>query len=466
MGVQAYWDWCKREALLASTLAGVLCGITLGLTLAQAELSEDVIKWIGLPGSLMLRSLKMLVLPLVVGSMIEGVCSLQGSTHDMGRAARLITGLYAVSTVIAVLLGLLCVTILRPGAGAPFASGGESDCHVKHAEAIKQQASGPSQATSPAEALYKLSLDIVPENLMSAAVNNNILGLITFSLLFGAAICKLPPEVSVHLTQPLRAFNTSISCMMTWLLWLSPVGVASLIIESICSTCNLGSTLGAIGMFIVTVVTGLTIQAAIVLPIIYMLITRLSPLPVLQHFSAALVMAFGADSSVAALPLSLDSAKAAGVPNSLANFALPLGATVNMNGTALYEAVTVIFIAQANGVDLTGSQLVVIALTATLAAVGAASVPSAGLVTMLMVLQAVHLERFAGDLAVIFAIDWLLDRMRTVVNVLGDAYTVCAVSHLMKQGSGGGQYVQLSNVRGGEPAVVPVNLGELIIEEQ
>ncbi|GIM07073.1 hypothetical protein Vretimale_11306 [Volvox reticuliferus] len=312
-----------------------------------------------------MRTLKMLVLPLITASVMAGVCALRQSTADMGKVARYTLLYYFTTTMGAVVLGIVIVNIIK---------------------------------------------------------------IITVSLLMGAALSSMGAEAG-PMVSLINIFNDAIGKIVNWVIWTSPIGIASLIITSICRACNLGATLVALGLFILAVLLGLLLWGFIVLPAVYYLTTRRNPGQVYKGFSQAMATAFGTDSSNATLPITMRSAITMGCDPRIVQFFLPLGTTVNMNGTALYEAVTVIFIAQAHGVVLGAAGTVIVALTATLAAVGAAGIPSAGLVTMLMVLQAVELEQFAGDIAIILAVDWFLDRCRTVVNVLGDSFGTVIIDH-------------------------------------
>ncbi|GLC48509.1 hypothetical protein PLESTB_000105800 [Pleodorina starrii] len=422
----------QHEPLLLATLAGVAVGVVLGTGLSFANLSPLALEVIGLPGDLLMRTLKMLVLPLITASVMAGVCALRQSTADMGKVARYTLLYYFSTTMGAVVLGIVIVNVVRPGRGSPFdqldpSSGGASSCHAANQQKVASHTAA-GQQHSPAEAFLGVIKSAFPDNVFQAAANMNVLGIITVSLLMGAALSSMGPEAA-PMVALINIFNDAIGKIVNWVIWTSPVGIASLITTSICRACNLAATLEALGLFILAVLLGLLLWGFLVLPIIYYATTRRNPGQVYRGFSQAMVTAFGTDSSNATLPITMRSAVALGCDPRVVQFFLPLGTTVNMNGTALYEAVTVIFIAQAHGVELGAAGTVIVALTATLAAVGAAGIPSAGLVTMLMVLQAVDLEQFAGDIAIILAVDWFLDRCRTVVNVLGDSFGTVIIDH-------------------------------------
>lgn len=382
----------------------------------------------------MLRLLKMLVLPLVSISMVAGVVSLRqadaGGGGNVRRLAHLTAAFYIGSTVLAILVGIALVVLVHPGRGAPFdriASAASGGCHKAEAKKVAEHTKEHSELRmSTTEALLSVARQVVPDNIVGAAVDMNVLGIITFSLMFGLALSSLGSAAD-GLIKTIGVLNAAVQRMVTAALWISPLGIGSLIAASILRACDLLGTLAALGLWVATVIAGLAFFALLALPLLLWAATGRSPLTVARAFAQSLLMAFGTSSSAAALPLAMQSARELGCEESTVNFFLPLGTTVNMNGTALYEATTAIFIAQAHGVHLDAAQLVVVALTASLAAVGAPAIPSAGLVTMLIVLQAVNLDQFAGDLAVILAIDWLLDRWGVATAAPGAAlHEACA----------------------------------------
>ncbi len=425
-------------------------GVILGAALRSADLSAAAIDAIGFPGELMLRLLKMLVLPLVAASMVSGMCSLRdtGSADTVRRLGKLTAAYYAGSTLIAIALGLALVLIIQPGRNAAFdrISAAGAGCRAADAATVAAHAASVSSdgiggaGGGATEALLHVSRLIVPDNVVAAAVDTNVLGVITFSLLLGWALGAAGP-VAAPVVAVAHGLNAAVSKMVTAALWLSPVGVGCLIASSILRACDLGATLSALGLWLATVLLGLLAFAGIVLPAFLLLSPRRSPLRVASHFGQALALAFGTSSSAAALPAAMQGATDAGCDPAVVSFFLPLGIAVNMNGTALYEAITAIFIAQSHKVVLGPAEVVVVAVTASLAAVGAPAIPSAGLVTMLIVLQAVGLDQYSGDLAVILAADWLLDRVRTAVNLLSDGFGCVVVDAALKGGreEGGGE---------------------------
>jgi solute carrier family 1 (glial high affinity glutamate transporter), member 2 len=431
----------------------------------------------------MLSLLKMLVLPLVAACMVSGMCSLResGSENSMKRLAKLTAAFYILSTMVAIVLGLLLVSIIRPGRNAAFdkistSSGGgcrgNDAALVAHHHAGIHTDSGEVESdddvgdvnngaagAGATEALLHVARLIVPSNVVQAAVDTNVLGIITFSLLFGWALSSLGPQAAPVINAA-HVINNAVGKMVTAALWISPIGVGCLIASSILRACDLGATISALGLWLATVILGLAIFAFIILPAFLFVTTGKSPLHVASYYGQALALAFGTSSSAAALPLAMAGAKEAGCDPAIIQFFLPLGIAINMNGTALYEATTALFIAQAHGVSLGPAEVVVVAATASLAAVGAPAIPSAGLVTMLIVLQAVGLDQFSGDLAVILAADWLLDRLRTAVNLLSDGFGCVAVDHLVKRGNKEEEEEDVGGMRSGH-AYSHVEMGTL-----
>mmetsp|Transcript_9928 Transcript_9928/g.25297 ORF Transcript_9928/g.25297 Transcript_9928/m.25297 type:complete len:463 (-) Transcript_9928:62-1450(-) len=415
---------CQVDPLLAWTLLGVLAGAVTGIVMNQAKAPEALVLLAGFPGKLFLNTLKMLVLPLLSFSIMSGVGSLSKNKKNARKVSRLTVGYYILTTVVAVLIGVTVVNVIRPGHSSPSSSIGSNSCHQDTDIANHSQ-----HNQTALESLLDIVEEAFPSNIVSAAGNLNVLGIVTFSIFFGVVASSLG-EDGQPIMQAVEKMNKVIMKMVEIVLWLTPLGVGSLIAASIAAACDMGEMLQSIAMYIVTVIFGLALQGGVVLPLLYFVTKRENPLVLAKAFSRAFVTAFGTDSSSATLPVTIQCAKDLGYDESIINFVLPLGATVNMNGTALYEALTVIFIAQRHNVVLGAGQTLIVCITATVAAVGASAIPSAGLVTMLMVLQAVNLSQFSTDIALVLTVDWLLDRIRTVVNVEGDAVAVSLVQHI------------------------------------
>ena len=408
--------WREREVdwLLVLTVVGVAVGMVGGGLLSLADPSAAVVAVVGFPGTIFLNFLKMLVLPLVAISISTGVLSLRETGSAMKRVARVTILFYAGTMILAVIVGVVLVTAIHPGR------------QKLEGQADSEAAAAAQQAVDPVTKLLEILANAVPPNIFEALANYNILGVITFSIFFSVMLSQVG-DAGEDLVGLIRTSELVFTKMIGLVLWFSPLGVGSLVAAKIMEVDDLGASMKALSLYCVTVVLGLLVQGLVVLPGCYAILVRKSPGPVMKEFLPAFVTAFGTDSSAATMPVTIQCACKAGCAESVSNFVVPLGATINMNGTALYEALTVIFIAQLHGVDLGAGGTLVVCITATLAAIGAAAIPSAGLVTMLLVLQAVGMEEYASDIALIFTVDWLLDRCRTVVNVAGDAFCACVV---------------------------------------
>jgi Na+/H+-dicarboxylate symporter len=361
-------------------------------------------------GTIFLNALKMIVVPLIVASMIVGVTSL-GDFRRLGRTFAKTLLYYVATTGISVTIGLILVNLLRPGVGIDLLG-----AHVPDLVAESQQ-----------KTLIDVLVSLVPENLFDAAAGGRILPLIVFSLLFGAVLTTIGDK-----GRPVIAFfegiNEAIMKIVVLILYFAPVGIFALIGGIIAANREtLGQLVSGLGLYAITVTLGLLVHATIVLPLILRIWGRTNPLRYFVNMIQALATAFTTASSSATLPLTMESVEDRNrVDPRAASFVLPLGATINMDGTALYEAVAALFIAQIYGIDLSLGQQIVVFLTATLASVGAAGIPHAGTVTMVFVLSAVGLP--LEGIGLIWAIDWLLDRCRTTVNVWGDSVGAAVIA--------------------------------------
>jgi Na+/H+-dicarboxylate symporter len=384
-----------KPLFILAIFLGMILGGVVGAILGRE------VAFITLVGELFLAGLKMLIVPLVASSMIVGVASL-GDIRRLGRLGALTLSYYLCTTILAVILGLILVNLFQPGAGVNASAGFERElAEYSFLDVIR---------------------GIVPDNVMRAMAEGQILPLIFFSLFFGAMLTTVGDKGRTVLSFFDGVFQVSIK-MVHIVVATAPVGVFALVATRLGKAGGWDAfsvELQALGVYALTVVVGLAVHGAITLPAILFFIGRRSPLAFVRAMVEPLVLAFSTASSSATLPVTMETLdEQAGVDRRVGNFVLPLGATVNMDGTALYEAVAAVFIAQSYGIDLTLPVQLVIVLTATLAAIGAAGIPEAGLVTMVMVLQTAGLP--IEGIGMILAIDWFLDRLRTMVNVWGDA---------------------------------------------
>jgi Na+/H+-dicarboxylate symporter len=343
--------------------------------------------------------------PLIFTSIVSGVASIGGG-RDLGRLFSKTLGYYVLSSFLAILAGLAVVNIIRPGAGeTPF-------------DTTSSTLPELSTATSPVEIL----LDIVPENPIAAAAEPNYLGVIFFSILLGMSIAALPKEPHDRLVKFFDAAFQAMMKLTSGIIVFLPIGVFGLITRLVGET-GLDS-FKALALYILTLTTGLTFHLLVTLPLLLLLLGGIKPRIHFRNMAEPLMMAFSTSSSAATLPLTIRNVEEkVGVSNRISSFVLPMGATVNMDGTALFECVGALFIAQTLGAELTILQQLIVVVTALLASIGAAAVPSAGLVIIFIVLDAVNLRGPEVDAMVgaMLAIDRPLDMYRTAVNVFSDS---------------------------------------------
>ncbi len=389
--------------LLVAIAVGAALGGALGWWAPSAGVS------VGVAGELWLRALQMLVVPLVVASMVDGIASL-GDVRRLGAIGARTLAYYLTTSAFAVGLGLVMVNLVEPGVGVPLDAAGD---------ASSLEATDASWST--------MLLSLVPDNLVRAALELDLLPLILFSLFFGAALSTLG-EAGETLSRVFSQGLEVILRMVQVVMWFAPIGVFGLVAGRFGEAGGGDQVIGlvtSIGWFVAVVVGGLAIHGLVVLPALLAILAGRNPPRYLRGVFDAVATAFATASSAATLPVTMRSTETRGVSRSSTRFVLPLGATVNMDGSALYEAVAAIFIAQAYGIDLTVGQQLIVALTAVLASIGAAGIPEAGLVTMVIVLNAVGLP--LEGLGLLLAVDWFLDRFRTAVNVWGDTIGAAVV---------------------------------------
>uniref|UniRef100_A0A4W5PXP7 Amino acid transporter n=1 Tax=Hucho hucho TaxID=62062 RepID=A0A4W5PXP7_9TELE len=453
----------RRNLFVLLTIAAVALGVMLGSALRPHNLTPREIKYFAFPGELLMRMLQMLVLPLIISSLVTGISSLDSkASGKMGMRA---VGYYMVTTLIAVFIGIVIVIFIKPGKGhrdSPVASSGTIE-PVQAADAFLDLIRNmfPPNLVEACFKQYKtvykktihtknvtllwinvnimwmvvllLLQETVVEMIPVSGSSNgvNALGLVVFSMCFGLVIGSMKQQ-----GQALRDFfdclNEAIMRLVAIIIWYAPVGILFLIAAKIVEMKNLAEVGGQLGMYTVSVIVGLLIHGLFVLPLLYFLVTRKNPYTFIAGLLQALITALGTSSSSATLPITFRCLEENNrVDKRVTRFILPVGATINMDGTALYEAVAAIFIAQVNDMELNFGQILTISITATAASIGAAGIPQAGLVTMVIVLTSVGLP--TEDITLIIAVDWFLDRLRTTTNVLGDSIGAGIVEHLSHQ---------------------------------
>ena len=369
--------------------------------------------------------LKMVLIPLVASSVIVGVSSV-GDPSRLGYVGGMTVIYYFSTMLVAVLLGLFLVTTLTPGAGIGEEFRDQKIAEFQQRETIAKERIEGAQGTGVLGAFRSLAEQLIPNNPVEAAAAGKMLPVISFSLLLGIALTVVG-EKGRPLKALFEALFAAIMKLVEWILWLAPIGVFALMAWAV-ARIGLRTLIGPLALFIVTVLVGLAIHGGVILPTVLAVVGRANPLKFALQMKEALMTALATDSSSATLPVTIECAEGpGGCSRRASRFVLPLGATINMDGTALYEAVAVVFLFQCFGIHLGGMELAIIVITATLAAVGAAGIPSAGLVTMVIVVEAVN-DSLGGSkmlplaaVGIILGIDRPLDMCRTVVNVWGDA---------------------------------------------
>ena len=380
-------------------LIAFIIAVLLGLFLPY---SSEYVKWLG---DLFLRALKMIIVPLVFSSIVSGVVNL-GSSSSLGRLGAKTMTYYITTSLAAIITGLILVDIIRPGMGADL--GFRMEVH---------------ELTSSTGSLSDIILRIVPTNLFEVFVKGDMLAIIFFALLFGFFIPRVPEQYSTPL---INFFNSIFEVMMkltSFIIKFAPIGilgiVTGIVADQASDKAKLISMLEHLGVYMLTVLSGLAIHMFITLPLLLKFIGKVRPFSHFKALSLPLITAFSTSSSSATLPLTIEAVENnVGVSNKISSLVLPLGATINMDGTALYECIAAMFIAQAYGIELSFIQQMIVVVTALLASIGAAGIPMAGLVMMSIVLTAVGLP--LEGVGLILAIDRPLDMCRTTVNVFSD----------------------------------------------
>ena len=367
-----------------------------------------------LGGEIFLNLLTMMVVPLVMASVMSGIIGL-GDIRKLGRPGGFAVTYYLMTTVLAVIVGLLMVNLIQPGVGV--------DQTTLDASLAEGQVSTAGREDADLGTILRgLVLMLFTDNLIESAAKTSLLPLIFFSIIFAGMLTTMGTRVQA-LTKIIVQVNEALLSFILLLMKLAPFGIFCLVTARFGEAQaggNLGAVLQQTGAYFGTVLAGLGVHAFLTLPLILWIFTRRNPFRFMYQMSQALLTAFSTASSTATLPITMNCAvEKAKVSKQSSDFVLPLGATINMDGTALYEAAAAIFIAQAIGFELTITSQLVIAVTATMAAIGAAGIPEAGLVTMVIVLNAVGLP--VEYIGLILSVDWLLDRFRTAVNVFGDS---------------------------------------------
>lgn len=405
----------KKLALHWQILLGMVFGVLFAFILIQFTWGKDlIVDWVKPFGTIFINLLKLIAVPLILASLIKGISDLKDISKLSKMGGRTI-GLYVMTTVLAVSIGLVIVNIIKPGSyisektRTELVSSYTADANSKIEAAAKQSEVGPLQSL----------IDIVPDNIIKASSDNgNMLQVIFFAVIFGIAMILIPEEKSKPVKDFFDSFNEVILKMIDLIMLFSPFGVFALLAAIVAESPSL-DLFKALGMYGLTVLIGLFLVICVYLVLVKVLAKK-SPKFFFNGISPAQLLAFSTSSSAATLPVTMErTVDNLGVDDEVASFVLPIGATINMDGTSLYQAVAAVFIAQSFGMDLSLATQLGIIVTATLASIGSAAVPGAGMVMLVIVLAQAGIPE--AGLALIFAIDRPLDMCRTTVNVTGDA---------------------------------------------
>ena len=395
----------QKFPLYLQILIALVLGVLFGIFLPQ---HIEYVSWMG---EIFMRALKMIIIPLILTSIISGVANI-GGTDNLGRLGLRTMGYYLITSLLAITTGLFFVNLIKPGVGADLGFT-EKITDIPITE-------NPFRDTL---------INIIPTNIFQAFNESNMLSIIFFAILFGFFITRIKKDYSKLLVNFFNASFDAIMKLTQFIIKFTPIGIFGIIAKVVSEQDNLIELASRLGIYMLVVIAGLFFHAFITLPTLVRFIGKVNPFKHFRLMISTLLTAFSTSSSGATLSLTMDSVKnKVGVSNKIASFTLPLGATVNMDGTALYELVVAMFIAQAYGMELTITQQFIAVATALLASIGAAGIPMAGLVMISVVLTSMGLP--LEGLGLILAVDRILDMFRTAVNVWSDS---CAAVIIAKK---------------------------------
>ncbi|XP_035279292.1 solute carrier family 1 member 7a [Anguilla anguilla] len=470
---------CKQNGLLILSVLAVIIGCLLGFFLRARHLSEQEVKYFQFPGELLMRMLKMLILPLVVSSLMSGLAALDAKCSS--RLGIMTISYYLWTTFVAVVVGIVMVSIIHPGGAAqkedsedsskPIMSSADAlldlirnmfpanlvqatfqQYRTRSIPIMKSPKPTVSQdLTEPTTRrvfiygiqddngsdIQNFSLDLTPppdvifRTLPGTSEGMNVLGIVIFSATMGIMLGRMGPN-GTAMVNFCQSLNEAVLKIVAIVIWYFPFGIVFLVAGKILEMDDPSSMGKKLGFYAITVVLGLVLHGLFILPAMYFFITKKSPIVYIRGILQALLISLATSSSSATLPITFKCLLENNhIDRRIIRFVLPVGATINMDGTALYEAVAAIFIAQVNNYELDFGQIITISITATAASIGAAGIPQAGLVTMVIVLTSVGLP--TDDITLIIAVDWALDRFRTMVNVMGDALATGIMAHICRK---------------------------------
>lgn len=418
----------KKLALHWKILIGMTIGIIYGLLASKSGWIDFTSDYIKPFGTIFINLLKLIAMPLILFSLISGIGNLKDISKLSSMGLKTIT-FYIFTTVVAITIGLVLVNLIDPGASFPKADQAKFTQMYSSQVEAKQQSAAVMEEESPLQFI----VDLVPSNIIGAASDNtNMLQIIFFSIFIGIAIVLLPEDKTKPVRDFFNSMNQVILKVIDIIMEFAPIGVFALLGTIIVDMKGDVTLFKALGLYAVTVVFGLLILIFGFYPILVKSFTKIKLSTFYKGIAPAQLLAFSTSSSAATLPVTMECCeKNLKVSNQVSSFVLPIGATINMDGTSLYQAVAAVFIASAFGMDLDFGQQLTIVLTATMASIGSAAVPGAGIVMLVIVLTAIGVP--SEGIALIFAVDRPLDMLRTTVNVTGDS-TIASIIHRFEGG--------------------------------
>lgn len=372
------------------------------IPIVKSAYHNPPVEYVSWMGDLFIRALKMLIIPLILSSLISGITSI-GSGGNLGRLGLKTMLFYVMTSFFAIITGQILVNIFRPGVGANIN-------FIQEVEGLVEKQ----------KSFMEIIVGIVPDNILKAMVENDMLSIIFFAIIFGFFITKISKQHSELLKNFFTAVFEVMMKVTMFVIKFTPFGIFGIVAKTVADQEDLGGLVSSMGLYMLTVILALAIHGMITLPLIVKYVGKAKPMQHFRNMTTPLLTAFSTSSSGATLPLTIQAVEEkSGVSNKISSFTLPLGATVNMDGTALYECIAAIFIAQAYGVELSFVQQIIIVFTALLASIGAAAIPMAGLVMITVILTAVGLP--LEGVGLILAVDRILDMFRTATNVWSDS---------------------------------------------
>ncbi|MEZ4703121.1 MAG: dicarboxylate/amino acid:cation symporter [Rhodothermales bacterium] len=418
--------WYKK--LHWQIIIGLVLGLVFGIVAAAAGWNAFTSRWIAPFGTIFLRLLQFIAMPLVLASLVTGVASL-ANLQRLSRIGGKTIAIYMGTTLVALLIGLAIVNVLKPGHTVPAELRDQLQATYQQDVSARQEQAEAARNRGPLQPI----VDIVPSNFFESAANNrNMLQVVFVAIFFGIGLLMIPREKSAPLLSLFESLNELVIKLVDVIMYMAPLGVFALLADTITGIARGGlgdivELLAALGYYCIAVVLGLALQMFGTYTLLLRLFTKMRISQFFRGIAPAQLVAFSTSSSGATLPVTMECAeKNLGVSEEVSSFVLPLGATINMDGTGLYQAIAAVFIAQTLGLGLDLAAQMTIVFTALLASIGTAAVPSAGIVMLVIILESVGIP--SAGIALILGVDRILDMLRTVTNITGDAVVATVVA--------------------------------------